>query len=181
MRPPTPPARPSWASSRAHAHLWASRLPLHPSASPGPGGTRPDQMKPWDRENDPIRSRDGSGGRGRPRLARVFPLLESPAGLRRRHAWGCSHGQPLLRHRGGAVSFSGSRRSVVGERGPRGPKLPHSPGQSRAEPRPATCGPRGPLAPGSGGQWTSKGRAGSQPRASGGFTAEAMKELGDLG
>ena len=65
----------------------------------------------------------------------------------------------------------------MGERGPRGLKPRTAPDRVARSPDLPRAGRGVPLAPGSGGQWTSEGRAGSQPRASGGFTAEAMKQL----
>lgn len=142
----SPHRRPGPAGLLSRAHAISGRvLPLHPVSSPptpGPVGTLLRSSEALDRESDPIRSRDGSGGRSRraPRAGvssgvACWPEAQTCVG----QSWPAP---PAAQGR--AVSFSGSRRSVVGERGPRGLKPPHSPGQSRAEPRPATCRPRGP-------------------------------------
>lgn len=123
---------PAGLFSRAHA-ISGQALPLHPDSfpapatpAPGPAGNRLRSNEALCRESDPIRSRDGSGGRSRrsPRAGissgvACWPEAQTRVG----QSWPAPP-----EAQGRAMNFSGSWRSVVGERGPLGTKPPHSPG-----------------------------------------------------
>lgn len=118
---------PAGLLSSAHA-ISGHALLLHPDSfpPPGPAGNRLGSNEALCRESDPIRSQDGSGGRSRraPRAGISSGVSCWPEAQTR---VGQSRPAPP-EAQGQAMNFSRSRRSVVGERGPRGLKLPHSPG-----------------------------------------------------